>query len=96
MVANGITRTRLPAGNEVICTLDDGRVPRQIPKIVHAFLALLPKRRDGGRFRNRSPAEPNEHRIQRHSAAGGNAYDTADPCSGTEPNDHSRTNFARA
>ena len=50
----------------------------------------------GGRFRNRSPAEPNEHRIQRHSAAGGNAYDTADPCSGTEPNDHSRANFARA
>jgi precorrin-8X/cobalt-precorrin-8 methylmutase len=25
MVANGITRTRLPAGNEVICTLDDPR-----------------------------------------------------------------------
>jgi precorrin-8X/cobalt-precorrin-8 methylmutase len=28
MVANGITRTRLPAENEVICTLDDPRVPR--------------------------------------------------------------------
>ncbi|MEA2760366.1 MAG: precorrin-8X/cobalt-precorrin-8 methylmutase [Methylobacteriaceae bacterium] len=27
MVANGITRTRLPASNEVICTLDDPRVP---------------------------------------------------------------------
>jgi precorrin-8X/cobalt-precorrin-8 methylmutase len=27
MVANGITRTRLPAGNDVICTLDDPRVP---------------------------------------------------------------------
>ena len=27
MVANGITRTRLPAENEVICTLDDPRVP---------------------------------------------------------------------
>ncbi|MBM1173714.1 precorrin-8X methylmutase [Microvirga arabica] len=27
MVANGITRARLPAGNEVICTLDDPRVP---------------------------------------------------------------------
>ena len=27
MVANGITRTRLPAGNEVVCTLDDGKVP---------------------------------------------------------------------
>ena len=26
MVANGITRARLPAGNEVICTLDDPRV----------------------------------------------------------------------
>jgi precorrin-8X/cobalt-precorrin-8 methylmutase len=27
MVTNGITRTRLPANNEVICTLDDPRVP---------------------------------------------------------------------
>ncbi|MBO1906436.1 precorrin-8X methylmutase [Microvirga sp. 3-52] len=27
MVANGITRARLPAGNEVICTLDDPGVP---------------------------------------------------------------------
>jgi precorrin-8X/cobalt-precorrin-8 methylmutase len=27
MVANGVTRTRLPAGNDVICTLDDPRVP---------------------------------------------------------------------
>jgi precorrin-8X/cobalt-precorrin-8 methylmutase len=27
MVANGITRTRLPAANEVVCTLDDPRVP---------------------------------------------------------------------
>jgi precorrin-8X/cobalt-precorrin-8 methylmutase len=27
MVANGITRSRLPASNEVICTLDDPRVP---------------------------------------------------------------------
>ncbi len=27
MVANGITRSRLPANNEVICTLDDPRVP---------------------------------------------------------------------
>jgi len=27
MVANGITRSRLPAHNEVICTLDDPRVP---------------------------------------------------------------------
>ena len=27
MVANGITRSRLPAQNEVICTLDDARVP---------------------------------------------------------------------
>ncbi len=27
MVANGITRARLPAENEVICTLDDPRVP---------------------------------------------------------------------
>jgi precorrin-8X/cobalt-precorrin-8 methylmutase len=27
MVANGVTRSRLPAANEVICTLDDPRVP---------------------------------------------------------------------
>jgi precorrin-8X/cobalt-precorrin-8 methylmutase len=27
MVASGITRSRLPAGNEVICTLPDPRVP---------------------------------------------------------------------
>lgn len=27
MVASGVTRTRLPAGNEVICTLSDPRVP---------------------------------------------------------------------
>ena len=27
MVANGITRSRLPAGNEVICTLNDPAVP---------------------------------------------------------------------
>lgn len=27
MVANGITRARLPADNEVVCTLDDPRVP---------------------------------------------------------------------
>jgi len=27
MVAHGITRARLPAGNEVICTLNDRRVP---------------------------------------------------------------------
>ena len=27
MVANGVTRARLPAGNEVVCTLDDPAVP---------------------------------------------------------------------
>ncbi len=27
MVANGITRTFLPAGNDIVCTLDDPRVP---------------------------------------------------------------------
>jgi len=27
MVANGVTRTRLPANNEVLCTLDDPQVP---------------------------------------------------------------------
>jgi precorrin-8X/cobalt-precorrin-8 methylmutase len=33
MVANGITRSRLPAGNEVVCTLDDLRVPRLAAEI---------------------------------------------------------------
>ncbi|MBB4019236.1 precorrin-8X/cobalt-precorrin-8 methylmutase [Chelatococcus caeni] len=33
MVANGITRARLPAGNEVVCTLDDSRVPALAEKI---------------------------------------------------------------
>jgi precorrin-8X/cobalt-precorrin-8 methylmutase len=27
MVANGVTRSRLPAGNDVVCTLDDPSVP---------------------------------------------------------------------
>ncbi|HEY5794483.1 MAG TPA: precorrin-8X methylmutase [Bosea sp. (in: a-proteobacteria)] len=27
MVSNGVTRARLPAGNEVLCTLDDPRTP---------------------------------------------------------------------
>jgi precorrin-8X/cobalt-precorrin-8 methylmutase len=27
MVASGVTRSRLPAGNEVVCTLSDSRVP---------------------------------------------------------------------
>ncbi|SJZ84025.1 precorrin-8X methylmutase [Enhydrobacter aerosaccus] len=33
MVANGITRARLPAGNPVICTLDDPSVPELARKI---------------------------------------------------------------
>ena len=33
MVANGITRARLPAGNEVLCTLDDPSVPGLARKI---------------------------------------------------------------
>ena len=33
MVAHGITRARLPAGNEVICTLRDGRVPTLAQKL---------------------------------------------------------------
>lgn len=33
MVANGITRARLPAGNEIACTLDDPRVPELARKI---------------------------------------------------------------
>ena len=33
MVANGITRARLPANNEVICTLDDPRVPELAKQI---------------------------------------------------------------
>ena len=33
MVAHGITRSRLPAGNEVICTLDD----RAVPELARSF-----------------------------------------------------------
>lgn len=33
MVANGITRARLPAGNDVVCTLDDAAVPALAHKI---------------------------------------------------------------
>ncbi len=33
MVAHGITRARLPAGNEVICTLRDPRVPELAAKL---------------------------------------------------------------
>jgi precorrin-8X/cobalt-precorrin-8 methylmutase len=33
MVANGITRARLPAGNDVLCTLDDPSVPALAEKI---------------------------------------------------------------
>ncbi len=33
MVAHGITRPRLPAGNEVVCTLDDPRTPALAARI---------------------------------------------------------------
>lgn len=33
MVANGITRARLPAGNDVVCTLDDPGVPALAAKM---------------------------------------------------------------
>ena len=33
MVANGVTRARLPAGNEVLCTLDDPRTPERAAAI---------------------------------------------------------------
>lgn len=33
MVANGVTRARLPAGNEVVCTLDDPSVPELAKKM---------------------------------------------------------------
>jgi len=33
MVANGITRARLPASNEIVCTLDDPSVPETAKRI---------------------------------------------------------------
>lgn len=33
MVANGITKARLPAGNEIVCTLDDPKVPELAKQI---------------------------------------------------------------
>jgi precorrin-8X/cobalt-precorrin-8 methylmutase len=35
MVANGITRARLPAGNEVVCTLDEAAVPELARKMAN-------------------------------------------------------------
>jgi precorrin-8X/cobalt-precorrin-8 methylmutase len=51
MVANGITRARLPANNEVICTLDDPRVPalaREIANTRTAAAMELWRERLGG------------------------------------------------
>jgi precorrin-8X/cobalt-precorrin-8 methylmutase len=51
MVANGITRARLPANNEVICTLDDPRVPdlaRRIDNTRTAAATELWRERLGG------------------------------------------------
>jgi precorrin-8X/cobalt-precorrin-8 methylmutase len=39
MVANGITRARLPAGNAVVCTLDDPAVPGLARKIANTRTA---------------------------------------------------------
>jgi precorrin-8X/cobalt-precorrin-8 methylmutase len=39
MVANGVTRARLPANNEVICTLDDPRVPNLARDIANTHTA---------------------------------------------------------
>lgn len=51
MVANGITRARLPADNDVVCTLDDGSVPalaRQIGNTRTAAALELWRGRLGG------------------------------------------------
>ncbi|GAC1341638.1 MAG: precorrin-8X methylmutase [Beijerinckiaceae bacterium] len=51
MVANGVTRARLPANNEVICTLDDPRVPdlaREIGNTRTAAAMELWRERIGG------------------------------------------------
>ncbi|MBL0405752.1 precorrin-8X methylmutase [Microvirga aerilata] len=51
MVANGITRARLPAANEVVCTLDDPRVPALAAEIGNtrsaAAMELWRERLDG-------------------------------------------------
>jgi precorrin-8X/cobalt-precorrin-8 methylmutase len=51
MVAHGVTRTRLPAGNDVICTLRDPRVPALAEKLgttrSAAALELWPDRLAG-------------------------------------------------
>ncbi len=51
MVANGITRARLPASNEVLCTLDDPSVPALAKKIANTRSAAameLWRKRLGG------------------------------------------------
>ena len=51
MVANGVTRSRLPAGNEVICTLQDPRVPELARQLGNtrtaAAMKLWEERLDG-------------------------------------------------
>lgn len=51
MVAHGVTRARLPAGNEVVCTLRDARVPGLAAKLgttrSAAALELWCERMDG-------------------------------------------------
>ena len=62
MVANGVTRARLPADNEVICTLDDPRVPALAARARHhplgrrhGVVARAPGRRARGRSAMRRP-----------------------------------------
>ena len=66
MVANGVTRARLPANNEVICTLDDPRVPALARGAGHHALG----RADGAVARRgwAAPSSPSAMRRPRCSA----------------------------
>ena len=65
MVASGVTRSRLPAGNEVICTLSDPRGPGARRRARHdahrrgdGAVARAPRRRGRGRRQRADGAVP--------------------------------------
>ena len=78
MVASGVTRARLPAGNDVVCTLRDPRVPALAARRGHhpqrrrAGAVARPARRRGRRDRQRpdGAVPPARHARRRRAPAG--------------------------
>ena len=65
MVANGITRARLPAGNEIVCTLDDPSVPALAP--AHRQHEERRRRWNCGATSSQAPSSPSATRRRRCS-----------------------------